>query len=308
MIRGVHSLLFTAALLLLAASAIAEQLDVSTILAKQKSGASAEALLAAVNDPANTLAIRADDIASLRSGGVPEGVIAAVQQRIANQAAPPPVSAPAPVAPDDARLADVVKLAKSGISESLIAEQIKQSGAAYKLSMNDLLYLKQNSVQDSVISALLATKDQEAKKAAAGPAETAFNELLLVHGWGPMRRERPGRLLLKGDTFSWIDGADPKENFEFQTAGLEKVWLHLPVPDGRGGVLPDQLPNREGAALRVRGRKPRHRLERDRKGGHGNASQELSPRPLRRTGPLSQMILRFAPVAGFQETMWFWSP
>ena len=224
MIRGVHSLLFTAALLLLAASAIAEQLDVSTILAKQKSGASAEALLAAVNDPANTLAIRADDIASLRSGGVPEGVIAAVQQRIANQAAPPPVSAPAPVAPDDARLADVVKLAKSGISESLIAEQIKQSGAAYKLSMNDLLYLKQNSLQDSVISALLATKDQEAKKAAAGPAETAFNELLLVHGWGPMRRERPGRLLLKGDTFSWIDGADPKENFEFQTAGLEKVW------------------------------------------------------------------------------------
>ena len=90
--------------------------------------------------------------------------------------------------------------------------------------MNDLLYLKQNGVQDSVISALLETKEQEAKKAAAPPAETAFNELLLVHGWGPLRRERPGRLILKGDTFSWIDGADPKENFEFQVAGLEKVW------------------------------------------------------------------------------------
>lgn len=222
MIRRIHRLLFTAALLLLAASAIAEQLDVSTILAKQKAGASADALLAAVSDPANTLAINAGDITSLRSGGVPETVIAAIQQRIAPTQ--PPVSTPALVAPDDARLADVVKLAKSGISESLIAEQIKQSGAAYKLSMNDLLYLKQNSVQDSVISALLATKDQEAKKAAAGPEETAFNELLLVHGWGPMRRERPGRLLLKGDTFSWIDGADPKENFAFQTAGLEKVW------------------------------------------------------------------------------------
>ncbi len=224
MIRGIHCLLFSAALLLLAASASAEQLDMSTILAKQKAGASADALLASVNDPANTLAIRADDIASLRSGGVPETVIAAIQQRITNQAAPPPVATPAAIAPDDARLSDVVRLAKSGISESLIAEQIKQSGAAYKLSMNDLLYLKQNSVQDSVISALLATKEQEAKKAAAGPEETAFNELLLVHGWGPMRRERPGRLLLKGDTFSWIDGADPKENFAFQTAGLEKVW------------------------------------------------------------------------------------
>ena len=224
MIRGIHRLLFTAALLLLAASAIAEQLDVNTILAKLKAGASADALLATVNDPANTLAIKADDVSLLRSGGVPETVIAAIQQRIANQAAPPAVATPASVAPDDTRLTDVVRIAKSGISESLIAEQIKQSGVSYKLSMNDLLYLKQNSVQDSVISALLATKDQEAKKAAAGPEETAFNELLLVHGWGPLRRERPGRLLLKGNTFSWIDGTDPKENFEFQTTGLEKVW------------------------------------------------------------------------------------
>jgi hypothetical protein len=219
MIRGIHCLLFTAALLLLAASAIAEQLDVNTILAKQKAGASADALLATVNDPANTLAIKAEDITTLRSGGVPEAVIAAIQQKMANQG-----TAPAQVAPDDARLTDVVRISKSGISESLIAEQIKQSGVAYKLSMNDLLYLKQNSVQDSVISALLATKEQEAKKAAAAPAETAFNELLLVHGWGPLRRERPGRLILKGDTFSWIDGADPKENFEFQAPGLEKVW------------------------------------------------------------------------------------
>lgn len=229
MIRGIHRVLFTAALLLLAASAIAEQLDVNTILAKQKAGSSADALLAAVNDPANTLAIRAEDITALRSGGVPDVVIAVIQQRIANHvgAAPatqPAATTPPPVAPDDSRLADIVRIVKSGISESLIAEQIKQSGITYKLSMNDLLYLKQNGVQDSVISALLATKEQEAKKAAAAPAETAFNELLAVHGWGPLRKERPGRLMLKGDMFSWIDGKDPKENFEFQIPGLEKVW------------------------------------------------------------------------------------
>lgn len=222
MIRGIHRLVFTAALLLVALSAFAEQLDVSSILAKQKAGASADALMAAVNDPANTLAVRAEDIAVLRSGGVPEAVIAAIQQRIGNQAAPAAPAAAA-VAPDDSRLADIVRIVKSGISESLIAEQIKQSGNTYKLSMNDLLYLKQNGVQDSVISALLATKDREAKAAAAAPPETVFNELLLVHGW-PLKRERPGRLVLKGDTFSWVDGADPKENFEFQMRGLEKVW------------------------------------------------------------------------------------
>src|SRR5690349_17499136 len=91
-----------AALLLLAVSAFAEQLDVNTILAKQKAGASADALLAAVNDPANTLAVKTEDVAALRDGGVPESVIAAIQQKIAPT-------------PDDARLADVVKIVKSGI-------------------------------------------------------------------------------------------------------------------------------------------------------------------------------------------------
>jgi hypothetical protein len=205
-----------AALLLLAVSAFAEQLDVATILAKQKAGAAAEALVAAVHDPANALAVKAEDIAALRSGGVPEIVIAAIQQKIGT-------TAPA-AQPDDPRLADIVKIVKSGISESLIAEQIKQSGLTYKLTMNDLLYLKQNGVQDSVIAALLATKEAEAKKAAAPPAETVFSELLLVRGFGPLHRDRPGRLILKGDTFSWVDGADPKENFAFQVPGLEKVW------------------------------------------------------------------------------------
>ena len=214
--------------LLLTLSALAEQLDVSAILAKQKAGASAEALLAAVNDPANALAVKAEDLGVLRSGGVPETVLAAIQQRITPApmaAAQAPAQATAPAAlPDDSRLADIVKIVKAGISESLIAEQIRQSGNSYKLTMNDMLYLKQNSVQDSVISALLATKELEARKAAAPPAETVFNELLLIHGWGPLRRERPGRLVLKADTFSWVDGKDPKENFDFQVRGLEKVW------------------------------------------------------------------------------------
>jgi len=201
-------------ILFIAVVAAAEQLDANAILAKQKAGATADALLAAVNDPANTIAVKAEDLAALRSGGVPEAVIAAIQQKIA----------PPPAAPDDARLTDVVKIVKSGISENLIAEQIKQSGLTYKLSLNDLLYLKQNGVQDSVITALLATKTAEEKKVTAPPAETVFSELLLVRGFGPLRRDRPGRLVLKGDTFSWIDGADPKENFVFQVGGLEKIW------------------------------------------------------------------------------------
>src|SRR5581483_1768733 len=139
--------------------------------------------------------------------------------------APVPAHAPQPsAAPDDARIGDIVRIVKSGISDGLIAEQIKQSGLSYKLTMNDLLYLKQNGVQDSVIAALLATKTAEETRPAP-PAETVYSEVLLGRGWGPLKKERPGRLVMKAGTFSWIDGADPKENFEFQVAGLEKIWF-----------------------------------------------------------------------------------
>lgn len=222
----VHRLLVFASALLISTSILAEQLDANGILAKQKAGVSAEALVAMINDPANTISVKSEDLAALQSGGVPESVLAALRQKVAapaTTATQPSAAAQPRAVPDDSRLLDVVKIVRSGISESLIAEQIKQSGLSYKLTMNDLLYLKQNDVQDSVISALLATKQQEEKKAEA-PAETTFNGLLLVRGWGPLRKERPGRLIRKGDAFSWIDGSNPKENFEFQVAGLEKIW------------------------------------------------------------------------------------
>jgi hypothetical protein len=50
-------------------------------------------------------------------------VIAAVWARV-----PAPASTPEPLVPDDPRLVDLVRLTKSGISESIVAEQVKQDG------------------------------------------------------------------------------------------------------------------------------------------------------------------------------------
>ena len=41
---------------------------------------------------------------------------------------------------------------------------------------------------------------------------------------GFWQKDRTGRLVLKGDTFGWEDGGNSKENFTFETTGLEKVW------------------------------------------------------------------------------------
>jgi hypothetical protein len=216
----VVGVLLGAALLAFAAVAAgAEELTVNSILAAQQSGASADGIIAMVNNPANTIAMMAGDIVTLRNAGVPETVIMAIWARI-----PAPTPAPVPLQPDDARLVDLVHLIKSGMAESIIAEQVKQSGQGYNLSVNDLLYLKQNGAQESMIAALMATHTEATAVPAAPPAELVFEDLVLVKT-GFWNKDRKGRLVMRGDTLAWEDRDDPKENFTFQTTGLEKVWF-----------------------------------------------------------------------------------
>jgi hypothetical protein len=231
----VETLLGLALMAMVAVAAGAEELTVDSILAAQKTGASADAIITMIKSPDNTLAMTVGDIATLRDAGVPEAVITTIWAFI-------PVPPPAPVAlqPEDSRLVDVVRLIKSGMSESIIAEQVRQSGQAYNLSVNDLLYLKHNGAQESTIGALMATRAAAPAEPAVPPSaalapapvvtpapavapdELVFDDLLLVKPF--YERNRAGRLVLKEETFSWVDRDDPAENFAFQTTGLEKVW------------------------------------------------------------------------------------
>lgn len=207
--------------------ATADELTVSTIVTSLKAGASPDGLLAVVNDPANTIAIRSEDLPGLLAAGVPEPVVAALQQRLASAPAPTPEPRKESIAPDDARLAEIARLSKAGISESIIVNQVRTSGLVYELSVNDLLYLKQEGVQDSIISVLLASK---AAAKPAPPEELVFSDLLLVRGF--LKKDRPGRLVLKGETLSWVDGVDPKENFDLSVPGLEKIWYTCQAQTG----------------------------------------------------------------------------
>jgi len=104
--------------------------------------------------------------------------------------------APARLQPDDARLVEFVRLIKSGMSESIIAEQVKQSGQTYDLSVNDLLYLQQNDARDSTIAALMAMRPEAPAAPAVAPSEVVFDDLVLMkRGFrGLLKKDRMGRL------------------------------------------------------------------------------------------------------------------
>ncbi len=216
----VGALLGTVLLALTAVAAGADELTVNSILAAQDAGAPVDGMIAMVNSPANTVAMTAGDLVTLRNAGVPEGVITAIWARI-----PSPTPATVPLQPDDARLVGFVSLIRSGMSGPIIAEQVRQSGQTYSLSVNDLLYLKQNGASESTIAALMATgTGAPTAPTALTSSELVFDDLVLVRT-GFWKKDRRGRLVILGDTLGWEDGRDPGLNFEFQTTGLEKVWF-----------------------------------------------------------------------------------
>ncbi len=218
---------------LLAATALmAEDLTVGMVLSAHRAGADANGLVKMINDPVYTvIKITPADIETLKAAGVPQEAIAALEARM---------SAPAPAVanPDDRRLFDIVRLAKSGLSETLIVDTIKASNETYDLSANDLVYLKENGVNDVIIEALLTTKSKAVTPTAMGvpaaaavavPADQNMEDVvvedLVLAQQGFLKKDRKGRIVVKPDEIDWIDSRKPDENFSFQPAGIEKVWL-----------------------------------------------------------------------------------
>jgi hypothetical protein len=219
--RATTGALISLAMLAFVAAVSAEELTVSSILAAQRSGVSAENMIALVNRGDNSVAMSAADIVTLRDAGVPERVLTVIWARIP---APPPAAMP--LQPDDARLVDFVRLIKSGASESIIAEQVKQSQQTYRLSVNDLLYLKENGAHELTIAALMATGSgavADPTAPAVAPLELVFDDLVWMRPTF-LKKNRVGRLVMRGDVLAWEDRNNPKMSFTFQIPGVDSVW------------------------------------------------------------------------------------
>src|SRR5689334_15403507 len=89
--------------------------------------------------------------------------------------APPPAAEPVPVA-QPAKLPygvdDVLKLNKAKINENIILTYVQTSGTTYNLAPNDIVYLKEQGVPDSVVTAMLDTQ-RKASQASAAQVQVA---------------------------------------------------------------------------------------------------------------------------------------
>jgi len=250
-----------------AAAAAAEELTVGEVIAAHRAGAPVEGIVRLVSQAPEVAVPTAAELARLRSAGVPEAVIAAIAARHA------PSPTPTRTRPDDPALEEVVRVVAAGLSDRLVCEQIRQSGVRHRLSANDLVYLKERGVSETVIAALLATAASPSPTptsppaAALPPAPAAqsppppaapalatptpppaatpavalvFEPLLRMSG--TFRKAQAGRLVLTARDLEWSDLADPAQVSRTAASSLRAVWLSSP----RRGQAPGP------AELRVR--------------------------------------------------------
>jgi len=230
-----------------AAACAAEELTVREVIVAHRAGAPADGILRLVRESPEVAVLAAPDLDRLRAAGVLEVVILAMAAR---HALPPPT--PAEAKPDDPTLGEVVRLVGAGLSERLVCEQIRQSGGRHRLSANDLVYLKQHDVPETVIAALMETAAIPSATPVPTPAPTptpavapvvpviatptplpttappvalAFEPLLRMAG--TFRKAQAGRLVLTAHDLEWSDLLEPTQVGRIPTASLKTVWLSV---------------------------------------------------------------------------------
>ncbi|MGD1148759.1 MAG: hypothetical protein ABR961_12515 [Thermoanaerobaculaceae bacterium] len=228
----------------------AEELTVPEVIAAHRASAPVEGILRLVQEASSVAALAAADLERLHAAGVPEAVIAAM---VARHAPPSPTATPTAFKPDDARLEDVVRLMKAGLSDTLVCEQIRRSGERYAPNTNDIVFLKEHSVPETVIATLIETGAPPTPSpiptavpttrpaAAPTPLPTATPAVALVFEplvqmTGAFRKAQAGRLVLTAENLEWSDARDPTRIGRVPTSSLKAVWLAT-TQRGQGAPL-----------------------------------------------------------------------
>jgi len=219
-------------------------LTAQTLLDAHRQSATTQALLSAIESATVLAAPSEEELKALAQAGVAPEVIQKFKDKSAASATPGasaaqnPTPAPQPALPDDARLKDIVRLVKSGLSEDVVMQQIRYSGESYKPSVNDLIFLQSNQVPESVIRELiqthsrgLAAKDEPKSPAIVKDAVQTFQPLLYMKGF--LKKNAAGSLTLKEGRIEWLDTKDPGRNYAIQMSAVKTVWLDCsPRPQG----------------------------------------------------------------------------
>ncbi|MCD4751074.1 MAG: hypothetical protein K8R59_17010 [Thermoanaerobaculales bacterium] len=243
--RRIPLLIAVVCLMGLSTSASAGELTGADIVRAHEAGVSTQTLIQLIETTPGIAEIDNADENAMRVAGVSELVITAYRNRLPSQ---PYTEQPTNTAiPDDNRLVDIVRLVRSGLANDIVVEHVNRTEEPFQPTADDLIYLKQQQVPESIIKALLGSLEAapalglpesapadppERVEAGFQPTPTPSGEILTFSPLlrfsktaGLITKATDGRLILVGGKVQWIDEEKPKLSFEFFDSVLKKVFL-----------------------------------------------------------------------------------
>ena len=136
-------------------------------------------------------------------------------------------------------VADVIKLSKAGLSDDLIAQEIRKNGQAFDLSPDQLIQLKSASVSDRVIQTMLDPSKADPPPPSPPPSATiparATSDPLLPTDIGVYTKRKGEWTEVLPEVVNWKTGGVMKS---IASAGIVKgdVNGHLLGPHSRNSV------------------------------------------------------------------------
>jgi len=118
---------------------------------------------------------------------------------------------------------EIIKLYKSGLSREVILQYIDGYQKEYKLSADDLIYLKENNIPDEILREIILHQNILGQKNLSEKFPKEFQNLILKGKF--LKKDRLGNILVKEESLEWHDSKDPSKNFSFKISAIKTIWL-----------------------------------------------------------------------------------
>ena len=151
--------------------------------------------------------------------------------------APPSEAAPvdsAPGTPLSPSAREILRLKDAGYSEDFLLNKIRNENGNYRLSVDDLIALRQAGLSETVIDAMLRSGSTTLPAVAASTQPVArhaeFDGLVRqkrgLLGVGGSKNKAVGKLVIDSERVNWYQMIDAEDNFSMTEKNIKEMWLN----------------------------------------------------------------------------------
>lgn len=144
-------------------------------------------------------------------------------------------SAGTPVSPLSPAAREILRLKDAGYSEDFLLNKVRNENGNYRLSVEDLIALRQAGLSETLIDAMLHSGSGAAASVAAASTQPVarhaeFDGLVRqkrgILGVGGSKNKAVGKLVIDAERVNWYQMVDADDNFSMTEKNIKEMWMN----------------------------------------------------------------------------------